>query len=132
MADNAILVIPTLAVFTLLNAVGNSLLGILGVLIMQALYIIGMLSSAKGQTLGNRVASSRVVRATDGGRVTTQQVCVRWAIVAAYSIPAAFSTSSNFSLGISIFALVDCLYPLFNERKQTWHDRIAGTVVVRR
>ena len=132
MADNAILVIPTLAVFTLLNAVGNSLLGILGVLIMQALYIIGMLSSAKGQTLGNRVASSRVVRATDGGRVTTQQVCVRGAIVAAYSIPAAFSTSSNFSLGISIFALVDCLYPLFNERKQTWHDRIAGTVVVRR
>jgi uncharacterized RDD family membrane protein YckC len=32
---------------------------------------------------------------------------------------------------VGFIAIIDCLFPLLNPRKQTLHDRLAGTIVVR-
>jgi uncharacterized RDD family membrane protein YckC len=68
-----------------------------------------------GQSLGDRVAGIRVVDADSGGSIDYIRAFIRWIV----------SLVSGFVLLIGYF------WMLFNDRKQTWHDMAARTLVVR-
>lgn len=72
-----------------------------------------------GQTLGRRLVGIQVRKASTGGslgpgpaavRASVEQICYFF-----FLIP----------------AILDNLWPLWDKRKQTWHDKVADSVVVR-
>ena len=135
LVDDLILLVPSLVAFAAFNAVAGTVAGALASLAVQGLYMVTLLSSRHGRTLGNRVVGTRVCDALTGTTITKQQALKRWGLVALYSAPGLFvqsnsSLRSNPLLIVSILGLFDVLYPLLNARKQTWHDRFAGSIVV--
>ena len=129
-ADNLILIIPTLLVASIFEGLGGVYTGAVAGLMLQGFYMVWQISSRSGQTVGNRVAASKVVDALTGSRVTLTQAVKRWGFVAVYS-SLEFTGTKGASVVVSLFALVDVLWPLFDARKQTLHDKFAGTLVVR-
>ena len=67
-----------------------------------------------GQTPGMKVMHVRVVRENDGGPLTLGQAFLR--------LVGFWVSSSVFYLGF--------IWILFDARRQGWHDKIAGTVVI--
>ena len=79
--------------------------------------------SSRGQTIGdavNRIAVKNDVLGTDiGGRASYGQ---------------AFGRTVMIGLFFGLFFIGGCLdflWPLWDRRRQAWHDKIAGTIVVR-
>ncbi|MBI4228728.1 MAG: RDD family protein, partial [Deltaproteobacteria bacterium] len=66
-----------------------------------------------GKTIGKMIMGIRVI-GDDGGSVDIVKAFTRWA--------ASFFSASFFFIGF--------LWALFDSRFQTWHDKIAGTIVV--
>ena len=124
--DNLLLLIPT----TVLLALLPSAIGTVMALALQGTYQIALLAGARGQTVGNRIANTQVRSLSTDGPITVRQAAWRWGVVVAYSA----LTLPNVALltalagGIGLF---DILFPLANPERQTIHDRIAATVVVR-
>ena len=127
--DTLVLTLPTLVLVVLL---GN-LVGDFAALGAQATYMIVLLTRPDGQTLGNRALGTRVRDSLTGQTITRRQALVRWIVIAIYGVLGTVPSAGPhaFAAVVSIIALADCLYPLFNARKQTIHDRIARTIVVR-
>lgn len=71
---------------------------------------------AKGATPGKLAIRARVVDAKTGGKCSTRQLMGRYF--------AYFVSTLPFCLGF--------LWIAFDPKKQGWHDKLAGTVVVRR
>ncbi len=126
--DTLVLLIPTLVLVLLLGNV----LGEIGALLAQATYMVALQSRPDGQTLGNRAAQTRVRDALTGHVITRGQGSLRWLVIALYSVLSTVSSAGTKPLvAVSLIGVADCLYPLFNSRKQTIHDRLARTIVVR-
>ncbi len=127
--DSLVLLIPTLV----LDVVLGTFFGQIMAIALQAAYMIGLQTKPAGQTLGNRALQTRVRDALTGGVITVRQASVRWGFIAFYAVLEILSStgSSSLTATVSLVALADCLYPLFNVRKQTIHDRLARTIVVR-
>jgi uncharacterized RDD family membrane protein YckC len=70
--------------------------------------------SGAGQTVGKRVMSIRVIDFSSGGSIGYGRALVRW-------IGRILS---------GIVCLLGYLWMLWDREKQTWHDKIANTVVV--
>ena len=106
-----------------------SLLGIIGAILSSALgtagqamgalifiaYFIGLWGTT-GQTIGMMLLGLHVVRNLDGGKITWGNAVLRF---------------------VGLFVAFACLYigviwVAFDSRKQGWHDRIGGTVVIRK
>lgn len=88
----------------------------LPVIVVPPLYLT-FLWSRRGATVGQGLLGLRVVEATTGGRITLVQAWVRF-----------FGQVVDIMfLGLPIGLVVAA----FDEHKQAWHDRIAGTVVLR-
>ena len=128
--DNLILFIPTLVVYTIVGDVAGSVGGALAAIAVQGVYMVNLLASPHGQTIGNRVAGSRVRDALTGQALTNRQAIRRWTPLAAYSL-FEFSGSSLVIGLVGVVAAIDYLYPLVNPRKQTLHDKLAGTIVTK-
>lgn len=128
-ADNLILIIPTLVVGSIFEGLGNVYTGAVAGLLLQGFYMVWLIGSKTGQTVGNRVAASRVVDALTGGRVTLVQSLKRWGFVAIYS-SLEFTGANSATLIVSLIGLVDVLWPLIDPRNQTLHDKFARTLVV--
>jgi uncharacterized RDD family membrane protein YckC len=73
-----------------------------------------LLTAEGGQTLGKRVMGIRVVR-TDGANL---------------SYTRAFIRSFGYIIS-SFFFCLGFLWAIWDRKKQAWHDKIAGTMVVR-
>ncbi|HQT99665.1 MAG TPA: RDD family protein [Acidimicrobiales bacterium] len=129
-ADNLILVIPTLVVVSIFEGLGGVYTGAVAGLLLQGFYMVWQISGKAGQTVGNRVAASKVVDALTGSRVTLVQAVKRWGFIAVY---ASLSLTGSTTAGavVTVLGLIDSLWPLFDPRKQTLHDKFAGTLVVR-
>ena len=127
--DSLVLVVPTLVLDLLLG----SLIGQIVAVGVQAAYMIGLQTKPAGQTLGNRALQTRVRDALTGRTISVRQAAVRWGFIAFYGVLEVLSSTgaSSLTAAVSLLALADCLYPLFNPRKQTIHDRLARTIVVR-
>lgn len=135
LVDDLILVVPSLVAFAAFSSVAGTVAGALASLFVQGLYMVFLLSARGGRTLGNRLVGTKVCDALTGTLLTRQQALKRWGLVALYSAPGLFapansSLRSNPLVLVSVLGMFDVLYPLFNARKQTWHDRFAGSIVV--
>ncbi len=110
--------------------VAGSLIGVLAGFAVQGAYLVTMLVSPRGQTFGNRIVATRVCDLATGGIITRRQALWRWGFVAAYSVITLLNNPIASSI-VMMIAVVDVLFPLANPLKQTLHDRVAGTLVVR-
>jgi uncharacterized RDD family membrane protein YckC len=128
-ADTVILLLPSLVVFSLFDQLDGFVVGTLVTLCAQGVYFVKFLSGARGQTLGNRVAASRVRDAETGKPIVWMQAFKRWIFVAVY---AAFALGPHpiGQVACYLIFLVDILFPLWDPRNQTLHDKFAGTIVV--
>jgi uncharacterized RDD family membrane protein YckC len=90
---------------------GGTLLNI----ILDLIYFTLMIALVNGKTLGGMVLGIRVVPADGGGSVSIGKALVR-TIVAYVS---------------GLVILLGYLWMLWDSNKQTWHDKAAGTYVVR-
>jgi uncharacterized RDD family membrane protein YckC len=127
--DSLVLIVPTL----LLDLLLGNLLGQIVAIGVQAAYMISLQTKPSGQTLGNRALQTRVRDSLTGHTISVRQAALRWAFIAVYGVLEIVSSAGSNSLTVfvSLLALADCLYPLFNSRRQTLHDRLAHTIVVR-
>jgi len=127
--DSVILIAPTLLLVLLL---GN-LFGAVAAVAAQAAYLIVLLTTPEGQTLGNRVAQTRVRDALTGHTISRRQATIRWALIGVYGVLGTLpgAGSGGFAITVAALALVDGLSPLWSPRHQTLHDRLAHTIVVR-
>jgi uncharacterized RDD family membrane protein YckC len=128
-SDDLILIIPTILVADLVRAIAGSFVAVIAGLAVEGFYMIYLLSSPSGQTIGNRVAATRVRDALTGHSISRQQAVKRWGFIALYGI--LLPVGGAIMYVVFVVALVDVLFPLFNPRKQTLHDLYAGTIVVR-
>jgi len=129
-SDNVITLLPSYAVFALFAALGGVVVGVLAGIMTQGLYQVRLLATQRGQTIGNRIALTRVRDEVTGGPITRNIALKRWGFVGAYQAVATLLTG-NFALYVLVgITAIDCLYPLLNPRKQSLHDRFAGTIVV--
>lgn len=72
-------------------------------------------STPAGQTLGNRVVGIRVVDAGTGGHLDHVRALLRWLM--------------SYVSGIALF--IGYLWMLWDPAKQTWHDLVANSYVVK-
>jgi uncharacterized RDD family membrane protein YckC len=129
-SDNVIMLLPSYAVFALFAALAGVVVGVLAGIAAQGLYQVRLLATPRGQTIGNRIAVTRVRDEVTGGPITRNIALKRWGFVGAYQAIATLLTG-NFALYVLLaVTLIDVLYPLVNPRKQSLHDRFAGTIVV--
>ena len=82
-------------------------------------------SEPYGQTWGKRIVGIRVLSDETGDLITRGQGAARSGVVAALSL------ASNFILGLGLLSLLNMLWPLWDPKRQTWHDKAAGSIVVR-
>ncbi|MFI5035495.1 MAG: RDD family protein [Acidimicrobiales bacterium] len=111
-------------------------------------YATFLLSRMRGQTFGMMVARVRCVNAGDLQPVTLAQAAQRTALYCVvdlvatiyhytrYLHPNAAQTAQNTHHAVVAFLffiplLVDLLWPAWDKRNQTLHDKIAGTLVLR-
>jgi uncharacterized RDD family membrane protein YckC len=118
-------------VLVLVGAALGVIVGALASIALGGFYMVKLLTMPDGQTIGNRVVSTYVRDATTGYVLTTKQAIKRWGFVALYSLLGLTGAHVGTEL-VGAIGLIDCLYPLFNTRKQTLHDVFAGTIVLKR
>ncbi|MBW3602616.1 MAG: RDD family protein [Actinobacteria bacterium] len=84
--------------------------------IVGGVYFTYLHATPAGQTVGNRVVGVRIVDAGAGGSIPYSRALIRYLMSIVSGIPLA--------LGY--------LWMLWDQpRRQTWHDKVAGTMVVR-
>lgn len=105
----------------LLSIVLTVLGGVLGephtlvALALACAYFTYLHSTRAGQTVGQLIVGIRLLNARDGGEVSVGAALVRWAM-------------SHVS---SLVLVLGYLWMLWDPYRQTWHDKVAGTYVVR-
>jgi uncharacterized RDD family membrane protein YckC len=112
--DGLVLIIPNFIV----DLIGGRGVGTLLSVAINAAYITIMLSR-RGQTVGNMAVGTRVVDANTGGLPTTGRALGRWA------------AQILFVILFVIPFFVDVLWPLWDSKNQTLHDKMAGTYTLR-
>lgn len=108
--DGAILFVVN---FVLRVVTGATIGGILD-FVVDAAYVIYLIQTPSGQTVGMRAMNIRTVDAVTGGRVDAGKAVVRYIV----------GIVSGFA------CLVGYLWMLWDPEKQTWHDKASGTYVV--
>lgn len=84
-------------------------------LAIGAAYFGYLHSSKAGQTIGQLAVGIRLVNAADGGQVAPGAAILRWAMSYVSGIP----------------LLLGYLWMLWDPQRQTWHDKVASTYVVK-
>ena len=121
--DGLIIGIPGAIIIGLLAAVAGRSSGGGGiVLLLYAIWIVAYVAyfvyfwSKDGQTIGNRALHIRVVK-EDGSPLTVGGGIVRYV---------------GYIVDTIIFGLpIGYIWAAFDSKKQAWHDKIAGTIVVK-
>jgi uncharacterized RDD family membrane protein YckC len=93
------------------GTVAAAIAGLSGMIVVAVYGIVGW--SLNGVTVGNLVMGVRVIKA-DGGRVSSGRAATR--------MIGAYFSALLFFLGF--------IWVIFDKRRQGWHDKLAGTVVV--
>jgi uncharacterized RDD family membrane protein YckC len=99
-----------------LTAIGGFLIALW--FLAQPVYYT-VLTGRSGQTLGKRALGLRVIDERAGGTIGYGRAFVRWLIVFVMAFACWFLT------------ILDGLWPLWDEKRQTWHDKVASSVVVK-
>jgi uncharacterized RDD family membrane protein YckC len=99
--------------------VAGIVFGYVVLLVVVATYYTYLHGNERGQTWAKRLLGIRVRDEGTGGRIGYGRAFARWLM------PVLFW---NFFL---IPGLLDGLWPLWDEKRQTWHDKIVRSIVVR-
>lgn len=105
----------------ILGAIGGVIGGILGAetgllgFVLAGAYFTYLHGTPAGQTVGNLVCGIRVVEADAGRNLEFSKAFLRWLM----------SYVSAFAI------LIGYLWMLGDRRNQTWHDKVANSLVVR-
>jgi uncharacterized RDD family membrane protein YckC len=83
-------------------------------LFVSAAYFTVLEGSPSGQTLGKKLCRIRVIDLRVGGPIGPRRAFIRWI--------GRFVSGIVFGLGY--------LWMLWDKEKQTWHDKMAGSIVV--
>lgn len=83
--------------------------------VLDLLYEVVLLALWGGQTLGKKICGVRVVDAATGGPIGIGKALVRTLVKDI----------------LSPILLLGYLWAIWDSRKQTWHDKLAGTIVVK-
>jgi len=78
----------------------------------------GYLNGVLGQTVGKRIMGIRCVDATTGAPIGFRRGLARYAVVAALEL----------ALIVPVF--IDGLWPLWDRRRQSWHDKAVRSIVI--
>ena len=98
---------------------------------LYAAYTIVLIS--RGRTLGMRVLGTRCIREDTGQPPSLGQSALRWLVPDGGSyILRSLATFPLLSLVLFPIVLLDSLWMLWDPKKQTLHDKVAGTLVVSR
>ncbi len=127
LVDGLIIGIPLLVIEAILGFAGSPVAALLNAL-AYFLYEGLLLTSWNGQTVGKKLMSVRVISA-DGQPLTTNKAFTRTGVKAILSV--AGSIKPPFTSFLGIASLLDYLWPFWDANKQTWHDKAAGTYVVK-
>ena len=97
-------------------------------LLVSAAYFI--VQTAKyGRTLGKRALGIRVRRADEDALPSWGAAALRWLVF--LGVPSLVSNVPLLSFFGTIFPILDGLWPLWDQRRQAIHDKVAKTIVVR-
>lgn len=107
--DHTLIVGLSLPLFAI-DAALYYVVGILGGIV----YLTVLEGGARGQTIGKRALGIRVVSHAAGAPIGRVRAFIRY--VGRY---------------VSSILLLGYLWMLFDREKQTWHDKMAGSIVVR-
>lgn len=110
LVDAIILAIPQLILFAILDPVVAYLIA----LVLGIAYFAYFEGSASGQTPGKKVLKIRVIDFNAGGPIGMGRALIRYVARIVSSLP----------------CLLGYLWMLWDREKQTWHDKLASTVVV--
>jgi uncharacterized RDD family membrane protein YckC len=88
-------------------------------IIVGVVYFAVLNGSARGQTVGKMVWGTRVRNAATGGALGPAKAAVRYVVPALLSI-----------VTFGLIWIPDGLWLFWDQRRQTLHDKIAGSVVV--
>ena len=83
-------------------------------LVVSAVYFTAFIGAERGQTLGQMALGIRVLGLDTGGSIGYGRAFLRWLV----------------SIVSAIVLLLGYLWMLWDDEKQTWHDKLAGSVVV--
>lgn len=126
--DQAVAGVPVFAVFAALGYTANDMLtGDAAFWFNIAFIAVGLLHetvgvSRFGRTIGKWICRTRVVHAIDGGSVTVSSAFIRSLVPAAFGVVP--GVGMFLEMGVYFWAF-------FDPRRQTVHDKAAGTLVVR-
>lgn len=95
----------------------------IGMLLMFAVWAMALLykplmEGSRGATLGKSALGIKVVSAETGEQCDYAKAFMRWIVGLVIAV-------------VPLGFFVDVLWPFWDERKQTLHDKVAGTLVVR-
>lgn len=112
---------------TLLTYAASARVRLLVLVVAQLAYTTALLHR-RGQTVGMRAVGTRLVVA-GGGPPSTQQALTRSAVAAVSNILSVILPALGL-VGL-VFTILDVLWPLWDDRNQTLHDKAIGSLVVR-
>jgi len=116
--DNALLyAVSALVAIQGTSSTTVSDLRLLTELVLTFLYF-GYLNGVHGQTVGKRLLGIRVVDVDTGEPVGLARGLARYGVVALLS------------MALVVPEIIDGLWPLRDPRRQSWHDKVARTLVV--
>jgi uncharacterized RDD family membrane protein YckC len=86
--------------------------------LVSLLYFTLLIGSARGQTVGMMALKIAVRDQASDTTIGHSRAFVRWLVL--------------FALGLALYVphVIDCLSPLWDQRRQAWHDHAASSVVV--
>jgi uncharacterized RDD family membrane protein YckC len=118
MVDNVLLYIVTVLVSVRAGSSGAvTTLRFVAELALTFCYF-GYLNGVPGQTVGKRVLGIRCVDADTGEAIGFRRGLARQAVVAVLSLAFLFP------------AFLDGLWPLWDQKRQAWHDKVVRSVVI--
>lgn len=98
--------------------------------VLAIAYFIVLVQRPAGQTIGNVAAATRVRSARTAGTVSLRQSTIRWACQILPFWLGLYLHSPGIQIAVDLYIILDILFPLFDVRNQTLHDKAASTVVV--
>jgi len=102
------------------DAVGVAVLVLTGLLFFAFdIWNRGIRLGVRGQSLGKGILGIQAVRADTGAFLGGGGGLLRWLMAAMFGV-------------ISCVQLLDVLWPLWDDKNQTLHDKVVGSVVIRK
>ncbi|MGA2433514.1 MAG: RDD family protein [Acidimicrobiales bacterium] len=129
LVDYLILLAPLVVLKVLLGSV----VGAVALVVLEAAYFVTQWLMYDGRTVGNRAVRTQVRDEVTGGEISNKQALWRYfylEVAIIFEIVGAGANSATLLLLAGAYFLVDLFFPLWDQRNQTLHDKLAKTIVV--